>query len=245
MDHGLYPSLNRQGEEMISSNVDQQKIVHLEREIQRLKIGTCSMIVIVFFFCFSGLSEKTENAVVANRFVLTDENGAPRAELGVDTSRSHLPFFAMYDEKGEMRISMMILDDQSVALAFLDRAGNAGIGLGLDKTGLPNLSLMDQKGNIRCKLGVNEKAETRFSLMNGPRTRTVNMMVSDQGHGELDIAGAQDNSLARLQVTNSEIPGLFVSDGKELRAALGILPTKEVSLILMNQDGKITFQAPQ
>lgn len=226
---------------------NEQRFLNLERELKRMKTGFFLAISVLFLLGVMGLSSVStgENTVSAQRFILLDNKNQIRAELGTGSNRSNLPFFSLYDDKGEMRVSIVVMEDQSVAMAFMDAAGHAGIGMGLDPQGLANLSLMDVSGNVRCRMNLTGKGESKLTLMNGMQTRTVNLMVSDQGHGELEFSGGKTQSLARLQVTNGNIPGLFFSDGVELRAALGILSTKDVSILLMDREGKIVFQAPQ
>jgi len=226
---------------------NEQRLFLLERELRRMKTGLYLATSLLFLFVVMGLSNvsKEMNTVVAHRFVLVDDNNQIRAELGTGSNRPNLPFFSLYDDKGEMRVSITVMEDQSVAMAFMDASGHAGIGMGLNPQGLANLSLMDASGNVRCRMNLTGKGESKLTLMNGMQTRAVNLTVSDQGHGELEFAGGTTQSLARLQVTSGNIPGLFFSDGVELRAALGILSTKDVSILLMDREGKMVFQAPQ
>jgi len=87
------------------------------------------------------MSPDERKKIIANRFILEDENRMVRAELSVLKKG---PMLALYDENGTVRAELS-LDDNEPMLALYDKNGKPRAGLAVLKKG-PGLALCDENG---------------------------------------------------------------------------------------------------
>ena len=88
--------------------------------------------------------------VRAKRFVFEDENGNPRASLGLSNDGRLL---SLMDENGKRRVSLVLLD-HGTALSISE--GKAQVSLQVGKEG-PSLWMIDENGVARFRLVPCEK----------------------------------------------------------------------------------------
>ncbi len=94
-------------------------------------------------------------AVHAHKFVLEDEKGQVRAELGMTEDA---PWLFLSDEKGKRRALLSLTEDGLPGLFLCDEKGQSRVGLNLDKSGAM-LSINGEKGKIRVWLRVTKGGE--------------------------------------------------------------------------------------
>ena len=141
----------------------EERLEHLEKELSRanrrnrrllLAVALCGGIVVVawIFGPQMLLAQNPANApkeVHANRFVLEDEKGKPRAELSMINGG---PGLILSDEKGNTRVGLSVPKNEP-RLELSDEKGKTRAVLELDTDG-SRLNLSDEKGTERATLGV-------------------------------------------------------------------------------------------
>jgi len=111
----------------------------------------------------------------AHEFILEDENGKPRATLGVDKDEAGL---VLRDETGKIRAVLGVSTD-GPGLILNDETGNTRVGLVVRKDG-PWLSLLDETGRPRAGLNVN-KDGPRLALGDETGKARAGLTVSKDG----------------------------------------------------------------
>ena len=125
----------------------EKRLAALERQNRWLKgIG-------VFVVAFLGvgllMGAKNANRVVeAEKFVLKDEKGISRAELGMTASG---PGLRLCDEGGIARLGLDV-DKGGPGISIYDETGKTRVVLGIGKDG-PVIELSDEVGRHRVSLG--------------------------------------------------------------------------------------------
>ena len=107
----------------------------------------------------SGTRSEGEDVVRAKEFILVDENGMLRANMGVGKDG---PLLALYDEKGKPRIALSV-DKEGPQLTMRDENDKPRIGMLLIDSGM-GLTLRDEKGKDRAFLAVGKKEGPRLML---------------------------------------------------------------------------------
>ena len=109
-----------------------------------------------------------QKVIRANSFIVEDENGKPRATLGMNDGVAML---ALYDENGKTRVTLdakpalnltggngrllasLLSSEDGPAFLLFDQAGNgSGVQLRAAKVG-PSMNLSDENGRIRAVVG--------------------------------------------------------------------------------------------
>ena len=85
--------------------------------------------------------ENMKRVMRTRTFIIEDENGKPRAELGVDKDG---PRLMLMDENGNHRVELGVDKDGS-GLSLSDENGNIRAGIVVSKDG-PGLALLDDEG---------------------------------------------------------------------------------------------------
>jgi len=85
----------------------------------------------------------TANQIRASDFLLVDENGRARAELGIIKDGTRL---AIYDENGQTHAALVVTKDGS-HIALHDENGEIRALLSVTKEG-PVLALLDEDGEV-------------------------------------------------------------------------------------------------
>jgi hypothetical protein len=106
--------------------------------------------------------------VTAERFLLVDGGGKPRAELALAQGE---PFFRLADEDGKPRLAMNLGREVS-GLSLLDGNGKYRAGLSLGKDG-PFIRLDDARGRQRVGCGVGKEGTFLRMDDEGGRPRVV------------------------------------------------------------------------
>ena len=102
------------------------------------------MIIGIAVLMVAGIAgAQTANVVRAGAFVLVDDQGRERAQLGMGSDG---PALELYDAQGKVRIGLSLIDDEP-GLALLDAQGKSRIRLLLTGAG-PTLVLVDAQGKV-------------------------------------------------------------------------------------------------
>jgi hypothetical protein len=98
-------------------------------------------------------AEAAPKVIRANKVILEDENGKPRAELSVDKDG---PALRLFDENGKGCAGLSIYKD-TPSLFLRDKKDQLRADLALSKNG-PTLNLFDENGKARAAMGAVQTA---------------------------------------------------------------------------------------
>jgi hypothetical protein len=159
----------------------------------------------------------TLRTLEAEEFVLKDKNGHAQARLGTLPDGS--PFLTLTGAGGKGSIELSILPNQG-AVAKISQG--------------PSLV------SVRAR----EDGSSEVTLHGaGPAARAA-VFVQPDGTPVLSLADDAGRVRAGLTISGDGAPSLSLYDEDSLRAFLGA-STPSASLMLLNKDGKVVFQAPR
>lgn len=143
-----------------------ERLERLERQNRRLKLVGAVVLLSVAALVTMGQARPASQAMEAQRFVVKDAHGKPRAILGAfgdfwglnlydpdgnaraalnvgANSTSRLGF---YDGNGKSRVIVDVTDDGTSTVGFYDRTGKAHAHLRVAPDGSPLLGFFDKDG---------------------------------------------------------------------------------------------------
>ena len=184
--------------------------------------------------------------VEAQSFRLVNEDGEPRAVLGLD---GDAPYLKMMGTGGESRVVFRLNpEDGEPTLALRDSSGNIRVYVGLSNSG-PNVALMDDAGNIRAKLGVgrqatadgvtpsldfiDENGEVRLKIFQYDGNEPVMLFLNENG----------GTSLILREQEGSPALGLLDKFGKT-RGVFQLGPDGSPTLIIKDEHGRAAGRLP-
>lgn len=109
-----------------------------------------------------------------------DQNGAPRAMLGVSVNGT--PALAMSDKEGTLRAAVSVSPDGAASVGFFDGRATLRARLGTEGDGLPSLQLLDDKHGVRAVLSV-EKDRSLLRIADGNGQVRLGMGLSNDSPG--------------------------------------------------------------
>jgi hypothetical protein len=127
----------------------EERLKRLGKENKRLRLLAWGVVVLAggsLLLAASGVRARPPQLgriVEAERFVLRDASGKPRAVLGMDADE---PGLWLYDAGGKPRAALAVTADRP-GLALYDASGNARAALAVTAGG-PALWLYDKAGNV-------------------------------------------------------------------------------------------------
>lgn len=204
-----------------------------------------------------------EKEVRASRFVLVDDKGVERAELGFGShgparlfigdkksgegillalDEEQRPFLVMGGDRKTARIGMSILESGKPRLGlWTPGAKSAHIGLGFQSTGNPEFFLRDVAGKTRIGLRVDKVGDAVLQLMDSSgRTRAM-VSASDGDNTVLHLTDAKGNGAASLRIDKEGKAGLFMMDSKQNPRVLIQAEPPQVSLWGEEMQSSITW----
>ncbi len=208
-----------------------QRLDWLERENRRLKLAGAVLVISLAAVGVMGqVSPKAAPKVIeAERFVLRDTSGKPRATLVVAADGTS--GLSLYDQNGKGRLRLYVATS-GPSLALADPNDRLRAQLNVDADGSPHLVLFDQGEKPRGGLGLHTDGSPILTLL-------------DQNGKVRAGLGAATSG-----------PSLFLNDENEkYRAVLGHAALKTTaagtmeqrpasSLMLLDKDGKVIWKAP-
>lgn len=191
---------------------------------------------------------RAERVVVAERFVLVDDQGRRRAVVGVstegpgfylldETERPRVgldmargrPSLVFSDEHGRSHVRLAMTAEGS-ALSLADADGRPRIGLDVS-SGRPDIHLLDEHGTLQARLGVTADGTGLYLADERGKTRaTLNLGRDGVGLSLLDRDGTRRAALGRAETERQR-------DGVGERRP-------ESSLLLFDAEGKVVWEAP-
>jgi hypothetical protein len=187
----------------------------------------------------AGRNLEVAKSVEAEKFVLRDSEGRPRAMLHV--SREGDPFLEMYDAKGKFRC-VLFSKPTETRLSFWDSKGNKQVGVSTDDETGTALHLFNSNG------------ETRMSLMSGKEGDGI--MVGEKKDGEMNAAllgcnkgmptlALQRGSAMFIAAITDSGTSTILSDKKgNSRAALNVPEEGQPFLQITDEKGRDLYRKP-
>ena len=128
------------------------RLARLELESRRWRAAALLLLTLVGLSLFLGQAKQQLGEVKGTKFVLVDEQGAPRATLAIENGG---PALVLTDSrgKGALRLQVPKVPDKG-AIYLTDAAESTDAELALTQTG-PVLHFNDRSGN-RVRLATNE-----------------------------------------------------------------------------------------
>lgn len=176
---------------------------------------------------------KGPKQITAERFVLLDASGNPRATLGMGLRETVR--LALTDKNGNTRVMLGTgpIDDREARLNFYNEAGNRRVELGIGPADLSSLYLYDRSGK--------------------PSVWVTTLLPGFPMLALFDKTGAMRAAL-KVELNGSPTLRLLDKDAKP-RAALGAIELKTIktgavekrptsSLVLFGDEGKAIWSAP-
>jgi hypothetical protein len=145
------------------------------------------------------------------RLALKDKNGHRLVSLSVEAlPKKEEPLLAMYDAKDALRAGLsldesgrpnLILRDHPL-LSLIDKNGEDGIYLSLERQNHPSLLLSSNKGKHNAFLGVRDDNELALDLLDGANKRRAGVSLSPDGEPSIRLWNKRGKTI--WSVPNSE-----------------------------------------
>jgi len=134
----------------------EQRIESLESDLNRVRscnrwLVAALLLVGAGAIAGQGRAPLVNEDVRAKRFTLLDENGRPRAALGMTEMGPHL---TMRDENGKIRAALLV-NEKGTLLSMRDENDKLRAALGVNEKGTL-LSMSDENDKLRFSLSVDE-----------------------------------------------------------------------------------------
>ncbi len=128
-----------------------KRLQKVERQNRTLRITAVAALALIGGVVLVGAAAPKPKTVEAEKFVVLDEQGRKRAELGMSEENS--VGLALSDKKGERRAALRLTRLGRPSLVLQDAHGDerAKLDLGVE----PSLTLSDKTGAVRLNLGIN------------------------------------------------------------------------------------------
>jgi hypothetical protein len=252
------------GEIMSENAVDARALLsRLERiERQNYRLRQIGLLLLVLWGAVFWMAQKRPVRIQdAQKFLLKDTSGRNRAELGIFPGGPALVF---YDLSGNPTLSVGIQEDgpgvvlmaaneQRVAnlsstptgpiLTLYDHAGAKRLNLSVTAQG-PALGLLGEKGAARGALGMTAD-ESVFLQLFGRNEHGGAQLYAAADRSMLRFLDAGDKTRAAFGLLEKEgTPGLTLNDAAARARLLLMLPPQGPALTVLDEDKKVTWQAP-
>ena len=191
---------------MTPSNFDSltERLERLERQHRTLKVYGALLLVIVALV-FAWEARPTKAVLEAERFVLRDSTGRPRATLAA--SSSGFPFLAMYGENGVTRAELAVEPGGQTGLRLLDPRGSTLMAL--------------KAGDRRASLDLlNDKIPAATFELHPDGTAALRLGMPDRWHMVLSGTSGEflrwyvvNQKQSSLHTATAGTPELSVRDG--------------------------------
>jgi hypothetical protein len=201
-----------------------RRLDRLERGLWRWKRATLVACLGLTAVLLMGQTRPTPvpKLVEAEKFLLRDANGMPRAMLA--TQPSGATALVLSDKSGTLRASLNVTPSGSPSLDLYDRKGKSRIVFGVQEDSRPLLVFYDENEKSRVDLEVRQDGTPALALSNQSGRPKVAMEVRKDGRARVALFDELPNGPARAGV-------LVEADGS-------------ASLILTNKDGKVIWKVP-
>jgi hypothetical protein len=127
------------------------RVEALERRSRRLALAGAALLLALVALVTMGQARPGGRTVEAERFVVKDARGRPRALLGMDGDVSALN---LYDRDGRARAALHVAADGTGRLGFYDRDGKSRVILDVAPDGVSTVGFYDREGKAHAQLQV-------------------------------------------------------------------------------------------
>ena len=150
------------------------RCLRFERQARRWKtVGILAWIGVVMLIAAGARQDRVPKTIEAERFVLRDQDGKTRMELGTD-------------------------DRKAVALFLLDQEGNRPISLGVTANGRPAMGLSQAGGNRSLTLAFTPIGTAGLTLYDKDLTPRVQVYTAPDGTPALEIRDEGNQVIFRV-----------------------------------------------
>lgn len=206
-----------------------QRVDRLERENRLLKrTGVAALAAIAAVMLMGqALPSKVTKLVEAEKFLVRDTAGNPRAWLGFLPDGS--PGLNLIDKDGNIRMTVGMTPQDTPSLNLYDTAQRNRAVLATIRDGSPALVLFNKAGEHQVLLG------SEFPL-GGAQDRPASSLLFFDKHGKIRTS---------LIVESTGVAGLRVHDeNSKVRTALTATHDGSAILGFLDKDGKVIWKAP-
>ena len=215
----------------LTLNTLTQRLDRLERGNRRLKLAVAVLLISLAAVGVMGqVSPKAAPKVIeAERFVLRDTSGKPRATLVVAADGTS--GLSLYDQNGKGRLRLYV-DTSGPSLALADQNGKLRATLRLDADGSPGLTLFDRGEKLRGGLGLHTDGSPLLGLLDQSGKLRATLGVATSGPSLV------------LHDENQKYRAVLGHAALKTTAAGTVEQRPESSLMLLDKDGKVIWKAP-
>jgi len=190
--------------------------------------------------------EVVQDLIRARGFVVVDESGEARAELGVTESgqtrlavcgpngkrmlwagvyESGLPGVALLNSDEEPMVELGLLNDAEPFVLLRDEQGTHRIGARVTSDGSIGVMLYDSEGALRARLALDKEGLPRLVLLDRTGVRAV-MRVYEIGQCALDLLDSKQNMRVGLFSESKDTAGVAVFNAEA--ELIGTIPEGDV-----------------
>ena len=178
-----------------------------------------------------------QNEVRARKFVLVDEAGHERAELGINpdgraglvvwdkakgmsawlgTDDREMPVLTFGSKTGEPLMEFGVLDGRSPVFIMRAADGKRRVGLVVTKTGAAGIGVYDAEGRNRGILYMDEAGYPQLTLKDNNGEPRASVIVTSNGTCALTLfdAKGQERIVFQVQAQGEADAAVFARDGK-------------------------------
>ena len=174
--------------------------------------GVLLMILAMLPMLLASGAAGPEKELRASRFVLVDDKGAERAELGFNSLGTASLFSG--DKKSGQGV-LLALDDEGAPFLSLAGKGNARVRIGFRSSGEPLMELSDggdEKAQRRSRVGKEHGAALRLKGQRG-KTRFV-LAANDLGHSGVVLLDQREQARGSFVIDDEGRPSITMVDPK-------------------------------
>ncbi|MBN2380191.1 hypothetical protein JXM67_10380 [candidate division WOR-3 bacterium] len=151
------------------------------------KIKMLGILTLAGLLSTGAVLDCSKKTVKAQEIVLVDAGGNVRGMFGFSDDTQIEPGVWLYDDAGNVRLSVTLLDDGSAGMAIADQKGDIRILLSTDEEDLPAIYLIDQAGELRTLIDIDEKESPGIYFYDQTGDVRAMMMVFDDGTPDLSL----------------------------------------------------------
>ena len=210
-----------------------RRLDRLERENRLLKRAGVVALAVIAAVVLMGqaLPGKVAKLVEAERFLVRDTAGKPRATLGLLPDGS--PSLNLIDKNGNIRMAVGLTPEDAPSLNLYDKAETTRAVLATLSDGSPALVLFNKAGETQALLASN--FPMKMHPDETPIRPTSSLLLSDN----------VGNVRTSLIVSAKGVAGLRIHDGRnKLRAVLTAGKDGSAILGFLDKKGKVIWSAP-
>jgi len=167
------------------------------------------------------MAPRVPKLLEAEQFILRDPNGRMRAVMSTQNNRVA---FAMFDSAGNQRLVLDLEANGSPWVRLADPSGTVRASITHQKTDGVIIALSDANGKSRTMLGTRGGGEPYLSLMDGTMRERINVTTRNDGLPYIGLADSRANERLVLDLDDDEFARVTIRDGKRTRGVFGKTP---------------------